>query len=503
MIHKNKNIILFSAFCLILSLFSCGEQLDKSPRSSLTPDVALYDTTAYQSVLMSAYRRMFAFGYYGQTMILAPEALADNAVVQNLTGRYIAEFSNSVDAHVDIWEDVYRAINDCNLVIADVNDPSKSLSQASIWFKNRLHGEALFLRSLVLHDLARVYGYEPGNEVNGWNRSAVLRILPVRQATEVGALPRATNVQMYEQIEQDLKKADQLFSQIPTSSTFKVVRFPFRANGVATKALLARVQLYMGKYQDAKQNADDAIAINDVLQGGRTLSTNYGNNFANLTNGGAESLFELAIENVDWGATDGTNNSLNTITNNNQNTVPGARVILGPSQVLVDAFYAGTSDRRYLFQRVGDVTSVGYKEWKTNKWMGEKSLTIGGLENIQVIREAELYLISAEAKARLNDITSAVTTLNDYLGTRNVPLVMPTITQENLLEQILLENRLEFYFEGHRLFDLKRFKKPIIKPVKADGSANPNLEATDFRFIAKIPIAELNLNPSLVQNPGY
>jgi hypothetical protein len=57
---------------------------------------------------------------------------------------------------------------------------------------------------------------------------------------------------------------------------------------------------------------------------------------------------------------------------------------------------------------------------------------------------------------------------------------------------------LEFAFEGHRFYDLKRYGSTInkINPVV-------NLPATDFRLLPRIPQSEVDGNPNMVQNFGY
>jgi hypothetical protein len=61
-----------------------------------------------------------------------------------------------------------------------------------------------------------------------------------------------------------------------------------------------------------------------------------------------------------------------------------------------------------------------------------------------------------------------------------------------LLTEILRQRRIEYMFEGHRWFDLKRL-----------GLNDNTILYTDFRFLARIPIREVDNNPNLLQNFGY
>jgi hypothetical protein len=74
-----------------------------------------------------------------------------------------------------------------------------------------------------------------------------------------------------------------------------------------------------------------------------------------------------------------------------------------------------------------------------------------------------------------------------------------SLTGAALINEIMLQRRLELAFEGHRFFDLKRLGLPIAKDP-AQGSA---LAASDPRVLSFIPTTEITLNPKLVQNPGY
>jgi hypothetical protein len=50
---------------------------------------------------------------------------------------------------------------------------------------------------------------------------------------------------------------------------------------------------------------------------------------------------------------------------------------------------------------------------------------------------------------------------------------------------------------------LKRYGLGVTKVNNPDNSPNPGLSPDDYRFLARIPIDEINYNPNLVQNPGY
>ena len=67
-----------------------------------------------------------------------------------------------------------------------------------------------------------------------------------------------------------------------------------------------------------------------------------------------------------------------------------------------------------------------------------------------------------------------------------------------ILEEVLLQRRIELAFEGHRFFDLKRLGKDIARPA-----GMPTIPYDDYRVVASIGTSELDGNTLLVNNPGY
>jgi hypothetical protein len=85
---KTKIILLF----IVLGVFNtaCDDMkfVEPDPKDRITIDIALADLDGVSSILASAYNRLINFNNYGQRMMLVGDALADNIVVNNNTGRY-------------------------------------------------------------------------------------------------------------------------------------------------------------------------------------------------------------------------------------------------------------------------------------------------------------------------------------------------------------------------------------------------------------------------------
>ncbi|MBK6265010.1 RagB/SusD family nutrient uptake outer membrane protein [Marivirga sp. S37H4] len=452
-------------------LASCTD-LEVENKAALPQDVVLADVEGFEAVLFAAYESVNDFGYYGQTMMIAPEILADNMELAQLTGRYELEYVNALNSGIDIWFNRYTAINECNIVINLINGEGVAGDQAT---KDQIVAEAKFLRALFYHDLARVYGYEPGQEVDGFNASVILRTEPTLGLSNADDRARATNVQVYEQIEQDLLEAIPALPDA-TAGAGAVAR----ANKSAARLLLARVYLYWGR------NSDAATLAQQVIEGdGSDLvpAADYLASWDDAANPfHPESVFESDLQAADWSTVDGANASLHSLLMNDEG---GSQFIIVASDELIATIESQAGDvRRGLFN-----TEALGEEFA--KWQGNKG-TASFQENIPILRLSEGYLIAAEALgAGAGDpFLNALRVSRGLAGG-----VSATV------DNVLRERRIEYMAEGHRWFDLKRLGRNIPKPAVSGASTLPY---NDFKILPRLPQAELELSDgALVQNPFY
>jgi hypothetical protein len=124
--------------------------------------------------------------------------------------------------------------------------------------------------------------------------------------------------------------------------------------------------------------------------------------------------------------------------------------------------------------------------------------------DVPYMRAAEMYLIEAEAKARLNDVAGASQVLFDLVKTRDASYVKSTKTGVALIDEILVQRRVELWGEGHRFLDLKRTNAALNRNgtnAIASVALLFDVPAGDVRWEFLIPRREINANPSIVQNP--
>jgi hypothetical protein len=109
-----------------------------------------------------------------------------------------------------------------------------------------------------------------------------------------------------------------------------------------------------------------------------------------------------------------------------------------------------------------------------------------------------VYLLLAEALAQQNKISEALPYLNTTRQRAGIASLILPISKETFLNEVLLENRKEFFTEmGHRFLDLKRLNQ-----LNSLFPAKPNWK--EFHKVWPIPQKDILLNPNLnPQNNGY
>ena len=124
-----------------------------------------------------------------------------------------------------------------------------------------------------------------------------------------------------------------------------------------------------------------------------------------------------------------------------------------------------------------------------------------------LFRIAELKLIKAEAYARNNNLAEARVELEDFQRNRINGYINFTGTNDEILDEILNERKLEFCYERDMVWlDLKRIGKGFQRPAMDQDEEEYKLytiEDDDYRFTLPIPsVAELE-NNNIEQNPGW
>jgi tetratricopeptide (TPR) repeat protein len=451
----NKYLSIIIVIALLTVFSGCAKYLDLQPSQSISEDNALNSDKNVKSVLLGAYSLFAQPGIYGGNLLRDCELLGGNGEIQ-WVGTYIdprqifnkTMIATNSEAYFQ-WFNSYQVINSCNNILS-------ALSVVNEADRDKVEGEALFLRGMMYFDLVRFFAGQ--YNFNGTNdqMGVPLVLTPTHGISSASFVGRNTVEEVYTQVITDLTAA---VAKLPEDNDV------YASKGAAN-ALLARVYLQKGDYTNARTAADAVIA-----SGKYSLITEYASIFNN-DNNSSEDIFATQIT---------TQDRISSMTE--FFSVPDFGGRDGDIDILqahLDLYPSGDQRKDLFF--------IGNGAWRTGKWNNAYGV-------VNLIRLAEMYLIRAECNIRI-DPTGATflgeSALNDFntIHTRAGLPASPTVT----LNTILYERRLELAFEGFKIHDVRRTHGNFASYAWDDP-----------RLVMPIPARELDANPTLKaqQNPGY
>ncbi|MDO8794433.1 MAG: RagB/SusD family nutrient uptake outer membrane protein [Vicinamibacterales bacterium] len=387
-------------------------------------------------------------------------------------------FTSSNQAFNGQWSYDYEGISRANLAISYLTDPtvtSKIAIDAAL--KNRLLGEAYFLRAFYYFDLVNNFGDVP------------LLLKPLKNFEEAyGVAKREAKATVYAQISSDLAQAKTLLP----GSKYSDPSEKWRASKGAAIAMQAKVALYNQKWAEVVSSVTELEAL-----GFYSLNANYFDNFS-VAREFAENEVIFAYDHqsgntprngnglcapLDWGFIAPTDNFLNEFEANDPRLLYTVRVadkavykLLGATNTI----YKGNDDApgNKIYIRLADVLL-----WKAEAY-NETGSYAQAIVIINRIRER------ARTGVTVNGTLPPVGTLPD----RN-----NASTDKNQIKGWLIhERRVELGFESQRFNDLKRWN--IAKQVLTAIGKN----FQDFNYVYPIPQGEIDKSGgSITQNTGY
>ncbi|KYG71235.1 MULTISPECIES: RagB/SusD family nutrient uptake outer membrane protein [Roseivirga] len=464
-----------TTLCLIAILAtSCSDLLETEPRQSVSIDGALESPDVLNALLIDVYNSFQGGGTLGSEWIVVPEVMADNFTFNNNRGTYNGQYNNVLRSHLTAWE-VYGYLLQLNVVIEG----------GAVLDDNTL-GEAYALRALGYLYLMNTYAYMPTAIVGSQNKGGVPLITEaVLDLADVTLPARASIDEVYDFMLADVAQAISLMDNSRSNARF---------TQAGAQALGSRIALYAGEYALSVQYAQAAIDA-----GTASLSTrdNYVSDWAQFQH--PEAIWYLEYQSNE---NQGPNTSVMSIYITDGTVItPDYRGNgdFTPAQEVLDLL-GPTDVRNGLIEEVQTSNlpnPVGTPELKKYIDNGGQ----GNLTNIPIFRISEMYLNIAEAEARLGNTLQAQAALQTLKRRSVSPTYIVTNTGQDLIDEILVERRLELLGEGHRFFDLKRLGMDIDKSaVDLTGEV---ISFDDARILAPLPSGDLELNPNLENNFGY
>jgi starch-binding outer membrane protein, SusD/RagB family len=351
------------------------------------------------------------------------------------------------------WSGYYSVIYSCNAAIEGL-EAATVLSES---LKQRLIGDALFIRTLCYYFLVNQYGD-----------------IPLITSTDVNLSSAAVRTEedvVYAQLVHDLQSALEKMNTNELDRT--------KANRMSVQSLLARIFLYQKDFVKAE------ITANDVIESGIYSLLNI--NTPLYTKDNSEAMFQFA-------------NTENDIIQESRDFL-----IVSPPPLFVTESLANTFELNDLrmtnwLKPYNDNGMIVY--YIPYKFKGTNA---GSTELYTPLRLAEQYLIRAEARIQQGKVEEGVSDLNSLRARAslpapdNLPLLSLGLSKENALLAVEQERRIELCFDmGHRFFDIKRTGR--INTIM--NLHKPGVWNTRSIFFP-IPLVDLQRNPALKQNSGY
>lgn len=444
------------SFFLLLGITSCDNALDVDlPSNQLSSESVYASEPTAEAAVNGIYQSMVADFFYNRVHTVlgetADELVPRTGIANIYSSNEIPETDGTINAN---WGELYKTIYNANNVIEGL---TKSTSINAVKSKQWI-AEAKFLRAYSYFYLTNLWGNVP---------------LVLTTDVDVSALlPQSSQETVYAQILLDLTDASK---DLPTDyKNYDQERI--RATKWAAEALLARVNLYLERWNEASNHA--SAVINET--GTYGLITGLTDTNSPFIADNKESILQIPYFNVDY-----------TYEGSSVFTTAGTLLLRKGNALFETGDARKTNWTIDITDRLGVFLGIAPRKYQND--FGDSPS-----ERSTLLRLAELYLIRAEARVKSNDITGAQQDIN---AIRNRALLdNTTVTNPNqLLDLIALERQREFFAEnGHRWLDLKRTGK---LDETLSVLSDKIWKSTDNLY--PIPEPAIRSNPFLNQNSGY
>jgi starch-binding outer membrane protein, SusD/RagB family len=475
-----KSAMRFAIILVLFQLSACEAILDKEPIAIL--DAGSFFQTENDAVqsINAAYNPLI-FNNANNNFLWAFAEVTGDAAIPGGDGSRpgIVEmetfsYTPRTEELNSYWKLQFKGITQCNLVldnIVKVNMPEGS--------KNQIIGEALFLRSYYYFLLTQVFGDVP----------LYLKVTPPDQLK----IKKSSKADIYKQILSDCDKAANLLPLIHNASNTG------RATKGAALALAAKVSLYGNNYNKVLEYTSKINALNTYK-----LVKDYRENFMKLTQNNTESVWEIQHTNLELGVGNFINQwwaSIKFLGYGFAEVTPLYVSVFEPNDPRLKFTVAMNNDPYFGLIYKNSFSSTTYSPRKFLQPNSELTQKADGDINYPAIRYAEVLLWEAEALIELGRMQEALAPLETVRARARaqtvVPGTLPAITSTNqatLRQAVRRERQTELGFELHRFFDLVRWG---IAAELLPGFQKGKHE------VFPIPQTEIDLNPSLLQNPNY
>lgn len=461
-----KKIIYSLITILTLSFVACTEGFfDLEPSNEVTTKNLFKNAEDFNLAIVGCYSKLQSqVNFFTELSEYRSDNLELTAPTTGTQDRYdIDQFADNQSNGIleDAWANYNNGVYRTNTVLDRIDDAPIAED-----LKKQYKGEALFIRALTYFNMYRIWGGVPTTN----------RVVSAEEGLKIA---RSSDDEMYQFITDDLRNIVQNNLLPATYSSDNIGR----ATIGAAQALLGKVYLTFGKFDEAKEVLSQVIGQYQLLPLESVFDVNNSMN--------KEVIFAVKFNKTIPGEGHGAWFSIGNMSDSNNQT-----------SSLINAFEEG--DKRK--------DMITYQQAESNlfllkKFFDTRDGSTRQLGNDQILlRYADVLLMYAEA---LNEIAYSNSPNSDqykYLneirqraGVANLDLSdMPD--KENFRKAILLERQREFPYEGHRWFDLVRmgYAREV---MLLNGHS-----IQDYQLVYPIPqtaIERINDESIMWQNSGY
>jgi hypothetical protein len=494
---KNKiEYIISLVFCSLLFISCDKDQLTPIPQTSVQDAYAFDTPERILNQVRGMYQGLKNGNFYGGRYQVFGDIRGEDFINETsnvVTGSDVWNLNptgTSANSVKNLWAQAYYTINLCNLFIDGMAKKGTTvLGTANAATARNYIGEAQLIRGLSYYSLLQFYA-RPYADGNGSKPGLPLRLTGI-STPGYSDLARSSVADIYKQVLVDLDSAE---AKLPLTNGTAELNTT-RAHRNTAIALKTRVYLSMQNYAKVETEAGkivtQASAPFSAASGGvaHALQPSIATIFLNTYNT-TESIFSLPMT-ATTGDNPGTQNQLGFYFVRNGSSLGAAEYSLNqPTGIWANTSWGPNDDRR---------TKLVFQNPTTLKRFVSKYQSPSPyLDYAPVIRYSEVLLNYAEALARNNTgVNAKALALLAAVRLRSDPSATFTAitTQQQLIDAILLERRIEFLGEGLRNNDLMR----LLQTIPAKGSVPAKLP-NETGYIWPISADELSLNKLMTDN---
>lgn len=534
----SKYFTAFATGLILFSFSSCKKALEEKPYSFYSPENFYKNESDAKAAINGVYAELYTYDLYLQPFwnitILDDDHVSGADWFLGTTGAGNPQAYFGWDRP---WVGCYAIIARANTVLENV----ANITEIDPDIKNRILGEAYFLRGWAYFQLVQLYGGVP------------LRLKSLSAAEPETSVPRATVKETYDVIINNFKEAETRLLPLGNAKAgeagrvnqgvakaFLAKTYLTMASGAATGNVIVRGGTDNGYYTYAKNVVAGHAGIDSkayytlardkaaeiISSNTYTLTPSWKDLWSIAGRNNKEQMWELqslagtafvnnlgayfsARSTLGQGAVWTTNNHYSDYEDADKRVLEGVTHNYTTLQG-TNVFYP--SWQSALYKVVNGVTysntgSTTAERAYTIKYSAVADPTVANSDAfLPLLRYAEVLLMYAEAENEVNGTTVLAYTALGAVRSRASASAAPAgMNQEQFRSFVLAERAREFNLEGIRRFDLMRWGiyLQVMNKISAGQNNISKVRATR-NLLLPLPLNELNSNKAITaNNPGW